>query len=149
MNYLYKTHCVYTFEEYKRFSWVLYKKAYVLFVVLFCSFMLIAAYVLKNTAFYIIAAAAPFIEAFIQNKKIKKTYLSNTVVHNLNIEFEFYDSFFVKKNEIGETKIPYNKLNKIIETKTNFYLMIANNQGFMLVKNNFPEGLEDFLRNIK
>ena len=63
--------------------------------------------------------------------------------------FEFYNDYFTETNEYGNTKLEYNKLHKIIETKTNFYLMIAKNQGFILVKENFPEGLEEFLRNIK
>ena len=37
----------------------------------------------------------------------------------------------------------------LYKTKTNFYLMLAKNQGFILVKDNFPEGLDEFLRNIK
>ena len=65
------------------------------------------------------------------------------------MNFEFYDTYFIETNEYGNTKLEYSKLHKIIETKTNFYLMLAKNQGFILVKDNFPEGLDEFLRNIK
>ena len=58
-------------------------------------------------------------------------------------------TYFTEENSYGNTKLEYSKLHKIIETKTNFYLMIAKNQGFILIKENFPEGLEEFLRNIK
>ena len=72
-----------------------------------------------------------------------------SALQNAEVNFEFYNDYFTETNEYGNTKLEYNKLHKIIETKTNFYLMIAKNQGFILVKENFPEGLEEFLRNIK
>ena len=46
-------------------------------------------------------------------------------------------------------KREYEKLYKIIETETNFYLMISKTQGFVLVKNNMPEGLVEFIKTIQ
>ena len=149
MECLYKTSTTNTYEEYKRFSWVLYKKAYILFVVLFGVFMVIAGAVLDNIVFYAFALLMPFFETWVQNTKIKKTYKSSTIAQNIKMDFEFYEEYFIKKSEVGEDKIFYNKLSRVIETKTNFYMMIANNQGYVLCKNNFPKGLDDFLRNLK
>lgn len=67
----------------------------------------------------------------------------------MNVKYDFYNTYFIENDDNGETKLEYKKLYKIIETKTNFYLMISKNQGFLLNKSNFPKGLDDFLRNIK
>ena len=53
------------------------------------------------------------------------------------------------KFNIMEMKIEYSKFDEIFETKTNFYLMIAKNQGYMLPKSDMPSELEEFIRNIK
>ena len=56
---------------------------------------------------------------------------------------------FTETNPYGTTTLEYAKLHKIVETKTNFYLLIAKNQGYILTKSTFPMGLDEFLRNIK
>ena len=83
------------------------------------------------------------------HRNIKKIYNSNKVVQNLDVIYEFYDTYFVEKSEHGEMKIEYSKFDEIFETKTNFYLMIAKNQGYMLPKSDMPSELEEFIRNIK
>ena len=60
--------------------------------------------------------------------------------------FEFYEDYFEESHEVGNATIPYDKLDAVIETKTHFYLMIAKNQGYMLAKENMPDGLESFIR---
>lgn len=46
-------------------------------------------------------------------------------------------------------RVEYNKLNEIIETKTNFYLMISKNQGHMVLKENMSDDLQNFIRKLK
>lgn len=48
----------------------------------------------------------------------------------MNVKFDFYDTYFTETTQNGETRLEYNKLYKIIETKTNFYLMIAKKSRF-------------------
>ena len=79
---------------------------------------------------------------------IKKAYASNKIMQDIATTFEFFDTYLVEKSTVGESVVEYSQLHKIIETKTNFYLMIASNQGYILPKENFPDGLEEFLRNI-
>ena len=64
----------------------------------------------------------------------------------MEVIYHFYDSFLEEKNFTGCAKYEYNQLYKIRETKTNFYLMIARNQAYILIKENFPDGLAEFLR---
>ena len=150
MESLYKTKTINTFEEYKRFSRVLmYKKRSIIIYALLAAFLILDGIVLDNMIFIVFAVVYPFIIWLLHNMQVKKVFKTNKALQNAEVNFEFYNDYFTETNEYGNTKLEYNKLHKIIETKTNFYLMIAKNQGFILVKENFPEGLEEFLRNIK
>lgn len=53
------------------------------------------------------------------------------------------------EDAVNNATVDYSLINKVVFTKTNVYLMIAKNQGYMLLKSNFPEGLEAFLKQIK
>lgn len=150
MESLYKTKTINTFEEYKRFSRVLmYKKRSIIIYALLAAFLILDGIVLDNMIFIVFAVVYPFVIWLLHNMQVKKVFETNKALQNAEVNFEFYNDYFTETNEYGNTKLEYNKLHKIIETKTNFYLMIAKNQGFILVKENFPEGLEEFLRNIK
>ena len=150
MESLYKTKTINTFEEYKRFSRVLmYKKRSIIIYALLAAFLILDCIVLDNMIFIVFAVVYPFVIWLLHNMQVKKVFKTNKALQNAEVNFEFYNDYFTETNEYGNTKLEYNKLHKIIETKTNFYLMIAKNQGFILVKENFPEGLEEFLRNIK
>ena len=105
--------------------------------------------VISNMFIIVFTIIFPLILYWIQNRNIKKIYNSNKVVQNLDVIYEFYDTYFVEKSEHGEMKIEYSKFDEIFETKTNFYLMIAKNQGYMLPKSDMPSELEEFIRNIK
>ena len=80
---------------------------------------------------------------------VKRIYNSNKLMQNIDVTYEFYKDHLLEKHDGGEANVPYDKLNEIIETKTNFYIMISKNQGFMISKEGMPEGLEEFIRNIK
>ena len=150
MESLYKTKTINTFEEYKRFSRVLmYKKRSIIIYALLAAFLILDGIVLDNMIFIVFAVVYPFIIWLLHNMQVKKVFKTNKALQNAEVNFEFYNTYFTEENSYGNTKLEYSKLHKIIETKTNFYLMIAKNQGFILIKENFPEGLEEFLRNIK
>ena len=78
----------------------------------------------------------------------KKVFYSNKLAVDAELNYDFYENHFVKTSSAGSEKIDYNRLLKIVETKTNFCLMIAINQGYMLKKADMPEGLDAFLRNL-
>ena len=92
------------------------------------------------------ALAYPFALWFIQNRQIKKIYNSNTLMKDAEVEYTFYEPCFSSNDPSGKSRVDYEKLHKIVETKTNMYLMISENQGFMLKKSEMPSGLEAFLR---
>lgn len=150
MESLYKTKTINTFEEYKRFTWaLLLKKRTIITFAIFEILFLFFAWTLESIYYLLFAILYPLLIWLLQHRQIKKIFKTNKMLQNEEVKFEFYDTYFTEESPYGNTRLEYNKLYKIVETKTNFYLMIAKNQGYILVKDNFPKGLEEFLRNIK
>ncbi len=150
MDCLYSTTTIYSYEEYKRYNLCLMlKRSRIIWYIVLEAWILLLGFLMNNYLLILFAIIYPIIIAILLNRQIKKVWNSNKIAQNMDVKFEFYDTYFTEINENGETRLEYNKLHKILETKTNFYLMIAKNQGFILSKANFPEGLDGFLRNIK
>lgn len=83
------------------------------------------------------------------DRRAAKIFEQNKVCQETVCKYSFYDDHLVAETENGTENIPYAKLYKIIETDTNFYLMYSKIQGLILTRSNFPDGLSDFLRNIR
>ena len=147
---LYKMTTKFTLEEYKRFNYALLKKRHHLLILTIFEIFVILFGILTQDAFvFVFAVIYPFIVYILQERNIKKVFNSNKMVQNVDVHYEFYEDFLVEKTENGEMKVEYSKLDEIIETKTNFYLMIAKNQGCMISKTDMPSGLDEFIRKIK
>lgn len=150
MECLYTMSSKFTFEEYKRFNYALLKKKHHFLILAIYEIVLLLFGIGTANIFMItFVIIFPLLLFWIQNRSIKRVYNSNKVAQDLDVTYEFYDTYFIEKSEHGEMKIEYSKFDEIFETKTNFYLMIAKNQGYMLRKSDMPNGLEEFIRNIK
>lgn len=149
MESLYHATSKNTFEEYKKHVLVLQKKRMILTIVLLVLFFCFVGYFTEQLLFYVAAVVVPFLEYFSVVRPLKRVYYSNKLAVDAVLEYDFYETYFTKKSKAGEDKIEYSKLLKIIETKTNFYLMIALNQGYMLKKEEMPKGLDEFIRKLK
>ena len=149
MESLFHTTSKNTFDEYKKYVLTLQKKRLILTISLLVVFFCIVGYFTKHIMFYVAAVILPFLEYFSLVRPLKKLYYSNKLAVDAVLEYDFYDTYFTKKSVAGEDKIEYDKLAKIIETKTNFYLMLALNQGYMLKKEGMPKGLDEFIRKLK
>lgn len=153
---LYQTSVKLTYEEYKRFSKAVMKKnmrkVYISLIVLLFGAGLLRivspdSSLILFLIFFIIFY--PIVLCFGQNRAIKKTYMSNELLKNTVETIDFYKNHFVSKTEKSESTVEYDKLYKIIETKTNFYLMIADNQGYIVSKANCSQELIDFIISLK
>jgi hypothetical protein len=150
MEPLYKLTNKYTYEEYKKFnSAVIMRKKTLVITIIAVLMILIGGILLESLFLILFAIIYPILFVLFMNIGVKRVYNSNKILKDLDVNFEFYDDCFIVKHEAGEAKIPYDKLNEIIETKTNFYLMIAKNQGYMVLKENMPEGFEEFIKSKK
>ncbi len=80
----------------------------------------------------------------------KKEFEDPEGVGNTYQIFDFYDDcFVVTSNMIPLEPVRYFDLTKIIETNTNFYLMYAWREGYVIVKENCSPELIRFLHEIK
>ena len=150
MDCLHKTSINYSYEEYKKFNMALVKKKHLILLSAIAVLCIIAGGILlKNLFLILFGIVYPFLFILSIHSGIKKTFNSNKLLQNIEVNYEFYEDHMLEKHEGGEANVPYDKLDEIIETKTNFYLMIAKNQGFMILKSNMPEGLDEFIRNLK
>jgi len=158
MEPLFTTKTAYTFEEYKKFNYALFSKQLKLpalsgFAFLLWLLIIIYCIAIKEYYAFILAAVTVMIIIFIipvtLNKSIKKTYYSNKTISKTVCEFEFYEKEIIEKTPDGSMKVKYENLYKIIETKTNLYLMIAQNQGFIIVKENCSPELIEFIKQLK
>ena len=148
---IHKTAVKFTYEEYKRFSLTIMKKALTKSAIGLVILLLFAAILLGMDNFKLAALLCIFIPLYIfmlvlkVNKQIKKTYESNELLKDITQTIEFYEKHFVAKSDKSETTVEYEKLYKVIENKTNFYLMIADNQGYIVSKANCSQELIDFI----
>lgn len=148
MEPLFTTKSVFNFEEYKKFNFTLSGKNTLIAFAVICPFIIFAGIYLMEWLYVVLGIAFPIIMFLTYKLQLRKIYKSNKLSDNLEAEFKFYDDRFTVKDARSEATVQYGMLYKVIFTKTNVYLMIAKNQGYMLVKSNFPEGLEDFLKQI-
>ena len=118
MELLYSTETNYTYEEYKRFNKMLsFRRSVIIKFIVFEVFALLIACLTKSLYFIVFSIIYPIILLLLPvflNKQSKSIWESNKVAHNLNVKFEFYDTYFIGTDENGESRIAYNKLHKII-----------------------------------
>ena len=150
MNCLYESFTVFSFDEYKKFVEATsnQKRSNILLGIV-SAILVIMGIVQKSPLLIVMAAVYPVLMRFSQKKALEKTYKRATAMHDARIDYRFYEDRFVKVFAENEEEYEYEKLYKITETETNFYLMISKTQGYVLVKDNMPEGLADFLKSLQ
>ena len=82
-------------------------------------------------------------------RRAVKAFRANKLSENLDYDLSLYDDHFDSVSFRGSSSTPYDKMNEIIETPTNFYLMTAPGMGVILRKQDMPEGAQEFLRGVK
>lgn len=149
MEPLYTTTATNTYEEYKRYFNTLSKLK--LHIILYCVlsvYLAVLSLYLRWIHTLVFAIVFPVLVIALQLLQRSRIFKTNKILQNATVTYEFFDTFFTNSHQYGNSKIEYEKLHKIIETKTNVYLMISKNQGYILVKENFPDGLDAFLKSI-
>ena len=155
MECLFKTSTTHTFEEYKKFVLTLEKKRMTVLFVYMIVFLFLSAVLfwftrsLTSMVCMILFLLYMPLVVLLQNRSIKKTFYSNKSIQNRQNDIEFYEDHIITKSGNNISEVQYNDIYRIIQTKTNVYLMTAKNGGILLVKANFPDGLEEFLQRLE
>lgn len=148
---LFKTSIKYTFEEYKGFTKAIYRyvyKVHIMLLVIIAALLILFA-ITKNFMAILAAVAFPLFFVYFMNREIKKVYESNRILKDNFSVFDFYDKYFEQTNAVSHSVVKYSDIYKIIETDKNIYIMVAKNEGYILLKSNCSKELIEFLKSIK
>ena len=141
-----------TEEVSKRFSWAILirRKGFVLYIIILIVGLL--AYVMLSPLEEKIMSVILFPPIFASmyyfgmNYKIKRAYQKNPLFQNMEVTLIFDRESFVAQNKRGEFHYTYDDIVKVIMTKQDFYILIGENTGFAIEKENCsPEALEFLL----
>lgn len=158
MEPLYTTQTANTYEEFKRWNYALNKTRFILLAILLLLFIgIMAAYYLLHlisaaTLFLSVFLAALIFAVFIAlvSKTIKDTYYSNrSLLKSPVVSVNFYEDRLESDNKQQFSKYDYEDIFKILETKTNFYIMVSANTGIIIVKQNCSQELISFIQKLK
>ena len=148
---LFKTSIKYTFEEYKGFTKAIYRyvyKVHIMLLVIIAALLILFA-ITKNFMAILAAVAFPLFFVYFMNRETKKVYESNRVLKDNFSVFDFYDKYFEQTNAVSHSVVKYSDIYKIVETDKNIYIMVAKNEGYILLKSNCSKELIEFLKSIK
>ncbi|MCR4965942.1 MAG: YcxB family protein [Bacteroidales bacterium] len=157
MNPLYTIKSLYSREEFMRFgrSVRLRNKTFIIILVAL-NVVLLACLVfalIKNAPFWAVVAGLylVFMDWYLlrgTDKRMAKTFMQNKDLADKVLEFRFYDDHFDVFVQGRFANVSYDKIQRVVETKTNIYIMYSNNQGAMLQKSNVPDGFSEFLTRV-
>ena len=149
----FKATTTYTFEEFVRFGKTISAKRLhtcdliiVLTYLLIAFFSLLQGNYLALLVYLIIIPIMMIFSRVFLHFGFKRIWKSNKDAENLVTTFTFHLSDFRQKNKLNDLTIRYDNLSQIIETDTNFYLMVNKNQGSLLNKKDCSSELIDFLQ---
>lgn len=151
MEALYTVKNKYTYEEYRKFSyycsWYSSRVTIAVCIVIMLGFLvnsIIKGYILPISVVVAFFVGFPF---FIEYS-IKKAYKTHKAYEH-EVTIRFFEEFIEGEVANSTTKVLYKNLYKTVETKTSFFIMMGNNQGFLVIKENCTEELCEFIRKLK
>lgn len=157
-NYLYKIESIVDAYEYKRMSKFFPKRTYWVFVkwntlytLLFTAIIIfitrspiLASFFFVIRQIYIMCIYSVRLEHFAEKSFNRERKKYNV---DINFETEFYDNYFISKNNGVSRTVSYNEITRCVETDTNFYLECQENKAIIIIQKNACD-LEviDFIR---
>ncbi len=79
----------------------------------------------------------------------RKAYRSNKSCENERSRNLFFKDHIAELRENGSDVFEYDKLHRVCETKTHFYMMISKNRGIIIPKSTCSPELISFIRSVK
>ena len=158
MEPLHTTKTVYTLGEYMKFSVQIglkNKRFIKTRVMLMIAIFLLALVALLNHSYGMAIGFAiggvlfPFILVSSFRSNVRRAYFSNAHLRDAVCTLSFFESHTSGDDPTGHAEYSYDKLYSIVETDTNFYIMISENQGSIVIKQNCTPELIAFLQEIK
>ena len=144
----FQTQTRYTFSEYKKYyNAVLWKIRKTPYIVLLLEVVLLGiTYFTRDMTYILGALMVPIVFRIVFSINAKTNYAKNEKLHDIVFNYEFYGTYLLQKSAMGRVRVDYEKIYKVLETASNFYLMAEGNQGMIIVKENCSGDLRDFIR---
>lgn len=151
MEPLFQTETEYTYDEYKKYNHeILYKIRKVSRTILIMELVLLAAaYMVKDLTYVVAALCVPLIFRIVFFVKAKSTYNKNSDIHNVIFSYKIYQNYIEQDSILGNSVVYNSQIQKVLETKTNFYLITGPDSGVILVKKNCSPELIRYLEELK
>ncbi|MFR9280803.1 YcxB family protein [Levyella massiliensis] len=141
MNPVYQNTMEMTYPEYKRMCWALKRKKFLIVSGIVSTLMLLLGIFylyngdVKEGVFYLaVTFLFPLLLISLYSHSLHKNYYSQQWPKDHRVQYVFYEDHLTAKTEAGNSEVPYDKLYQVIETKTNFYLLVGANQSFAVKK---------------
>lgn len=83
---------------------------------------------------------------FGMDRRARKLFRQTKVAQDVVNEYDFFDEYFSYCNTNGQGSMAYDKLFKVIETRTHFYLMLSKVQGYTIAKDEAPANFTEFMQ---
>lgn len=146
-----------TLEEVEKLYWALFwknRKSVITMVICEVVYLGLAGYyfywwyTVWGILFVALAVAYPLIFRARVKRNLKKNFETDKVTADLERHYEFYEDEVRVFHTHGQSRVKYSEICGVLETKTNFYLKLSRTSAFFLRKENMPEGMDQFLRNL-
>ena len=142
-----------TEEVYKRFSWAILmrRKSFIVYIIVILALILYPMIMSAEGKDIIFIALFTILVLllvvfFTLRFRIKRTYRKNPLWQNMEVTLIFDREAFIARNIRGEFHYTYDDIVKVIMTKQDFYILIGENTGFAIEKENCsPEAIEFLL----
>ena len=142
-----------TEEVYTRFSWAILmrRKSFIVYIIVILALILYPMIMSAEGKDIIFIALFTILVLllvvfFTLRFRIKRTYRKNPLWQNMEVTLIFDREAFIARNIRGEFRYTYDDIVKVIMTKQDFYILIGENTGFAIEKENCsPEALEFLL----
>ena len=94
------------------------------------------------TSFFIVLL---IITKILVKNSVKKSWNTNKLLKDIVFTYTFSENQFTVSANNGSQIINKNDIYRFIETKTNFYIMLSNNTGYIILKENCTEEQKEFI----
>lgn len=150
MEKLFELKTKYTLDEHIKYNFAVALRSKEMLTIGVLWLLIIVGGIISQELYIIIFGILfPIIYMLVIYTTAKNNYTSNKMAQNAEITIEFYKDNLVQKTEAGSYKIEHDKILKIIETKTHFYVMIAKNQGVILPKEKMSKEMIEYVKNVQ
>lgn len=156
MKEAYETSSEMNYTEYKKMCQVLNGRRIIILAIIISGFLLasglfllIMGSIVTGGFFLVLAAGYPLLLWGVFTRSVRKSFSSQKLLENRHIHYEFLEDRFIARSDISRAEIRYDLLYRIVETKTNFYLLLGPNQSFLVKKENCSGELTAFLGELR